>query len=405
MKKVGLLLRVEPNSGGTYQYTQSIIDAFTDLPRDKFSTVVGYASTSWIPILDNYDINKRYIPPGIWGKDFCKVLSLLMSAGGLWRKASPYFHPVAQALIEEKCDLWVFPSQDAWSYQIPVPALVTIHDLMHRYERRFPEVSAKGEYFRRELHYRYSCKWARGVIVDSEIGKRHVMDSYGMEPERIYVLPYVPPQYIHSQTGAADFDVRYKLPPKYIFYPAQFWRHKNHERLIMAVKTLKHELPDLKLVLAGAKKNGHAAALQLVHESNLDDDVIFLGFVPDKDMPELYKRARALVMPTFFGPTNIPPLEALALKCPVAVSGIYAMPEQLGDAALFFNPESVEEIRECIKKLWIDDALCSRLVSRGTERAALFQQKNFSENFRHIVEQILVQPLRQQVKPSPNDTQ
>ena len=88
-------------------------------------------------------------------------------------------------------------------------------------------------------------------------------------------------------------------------------------------------------------------------------------------MPEFYRRARAMVMPTFFGPTNIPPLEAFALGCPVAVSNIYGIPEQVGDAALLFDPNSVEEIADCIERLWQDDALCASLISKGHARTEL----------------------------------
>ena len=116
-----------------------------------------------------------------------------------------------------------------------------------------------------------------------------------------------------------------------------------------------------------------------VESLGLDDNVLFLGYVPDEDMPALYRSARALVMPTFFGPTNIPPLEAFALGCPVATSRIYGIPEQLGDAALLFDPASVDEIFECLIRLWVDDAVCAQLAERGRERAASWGPTQFHD--------------------------
>ena len=84
-------------------------------------------------------------------------------------------------------------------------------------------------------------------------------------------------------------------------------------------------------------------------------------------------------MPTLFGPTNIPQLEAFELGCPVATSNIYGIPEQVGDAALLFNPESVDEIAGCIEKLWEDDKLCTELIEKGEKRAAKWGQKEFTE--------------------------
>jgi len=260
---------------------------------------------------------------------------------------------------------------------------------MHRYERHFPESLSWWEYVTRERNYSNICQWAKGVLVDSEVGRQQVAQSYGMPLERIHVLPFVAAPYIRETRTPPDFDSRYPLPAKFIFYPAQFWEHKNHKRLINAIARLKKDLPDLALVLAGSPKNAYDSVIKLVNELGLTNDVHFLGYVPDEYMPELYRRARALVMPTFYGPTNIPPLEAFVAGCPVAISGTYGMPEQSGDAALFFNPESVEEIADCVRRLWTDDRLCAELVRNGKKRADNWGQKQFNERLRDIIDQLL----------------
>ncbi|BAV33537.1 glycosyltransferase [Sulfuricaulis limicola] len=268
----------------------------------------------------------------------------------------------------------------------PVPSLVSIHDLMHRYERGFPEVSAHGAYFRRERLFRNISRWAKGIIVDSRVGKLHVHESYQVPLERIFELPYIPPGYIYETGIAGDFSEKYQLPGKFIFYPAQFWEHKNHARLVEAVAKVKTRHPDIFLVLAGARNNAYDEITRKVKTLELSENVIFLGHVPDHDMPELYRRACAMVMPTFFGPTNIPPLEAFALGCPVAVSNIYGMPEQAGDAALLFNPNSADEIAGCIERLWSDDSLRASLIAKGRAHATAWGQKQFNQTFLAIVE-------------------
>jgi len=388
-KRIGLFLDYDPSDGGTFQYNQSMIDAVAALPADRFSVVFGYTSDSWLKYLAPYELRSVFINSGFLGR----VLSLWWTRTGLpmapWRRISRCFHPIAKALLRERCDLWIFPSPTAKSFQIAVPALVSIHDLMHRYERRFPESSAGWEYFNRERNLANICRWAEGVLVDSEIGRQQVHESYRMPTERIHVLPYIAPRYLDTAAIPPGFDSHCRLPAKYIFYPAQFWEHKNHKRLISAMAGLKKELPDLKLVLAGAKKNAYDSVVKLVHDLDLTDDVYFLGYVPDEEMPELYRRARALVMPTFYGPTNIPPLEAFVTGCPVAISGIYGMPEQVGDAALLFDPESIDELAECIRRLWVDDELCAELVARGRRRAGAWNRDQFNERLRMIVDQIV----------------
>jgi len=192
-----------------------------------------------------------------------------------------------------------------------------------------------------------------------------------------------------SSSSENEVTRKYRLPAKFIFYPANFWEHKNHLNMVEAMAVLKKELPDLALVLAGSRQNAYDAVMRRIDQLDLTNDVRILGYVPDEDMAGLYRKARALVMPTFFGPTNIPPLEAFAAGCPVSVSGIYGMPEQTGDAALLFDPSSVQGIAECIRRLWTDDRLCADLVLKGKERAASWGQQHFNARLHTIIEAVL----------------
>jgi len=215
------------------------------------------------------------------------------------------------------------------------------------------------------------------------------MESYKVHADRIHVLPYVPPEYINSQDHSINFDSKYELPRKFFFYPAQFWEHKNHRNLLAALAGLKHEIDDIHLVLVGSVKNAYKKTLEYLNAMNLSNNVTILGYVASEDMPEFYRRTRALIFPSFFGPTNIPPLEACATGCPMAVSNIYGMPEQLGDSALFFNPSSVDEIASAMKRLWTDDDLCRQLSTKGKKRATLWNQNLFNGKFQAIIEEVV----------------
>jgi glycosyltransferase involved in cell wall biosynthesis len=200
----------------------------------------------------------------------------------------------------------------------------------------------------------------------------------------------VPPRYVlDAGERPADFETRFRLPAKFVFYPAQFWEHKNHARLVRAVASLRETVPDIHLALAGALNRGYAQVRALVADLGLDKQVSFLGYVPDRYMAELYRRARALVMPTFYGPTNIPPLEAFVLGCPVAVSDVYAMGEQVGNAALLFDPKSETAIADAIRRLWHDDTLCAELAARGTVSATRWGRPEFSQRLQGIIEATL----------------
>lgn len=389
MKRIGILLSSDPGSGGMFQYSLAMLEALSALPREHYTTVAAFFNPAWQPYIEPLGLQLVHL--GATGREpftlgrLWRTLCLPLAP---WRRFLWHLDPVARALKANDCDLWIFPAQDHWSYLAPVPALVTIHDLMHRYEPQFPEVSKWGRYFLREYRFRNICRYARAVLVDSEVGRTHVAESYGLSPDRLFPLPYQPPRYIFATGTSEGFDDRYRLPPRFLLYPAQFWEHKNHDRLLQAVAAVRHTCPDIHLVLVGPKRYEYKALVQRIHELGLDDRVLFTGYVPDADLPEFYRRASALVMPTFFGPTNIPPLEAFALGCPVAISGIYGIPEQVGDAALLFDPNSVHQMAECIRNLWTDDALCLHLIGRGKARVTEWGQSKFNEAVGAIVESI-----------------
>ena len=372
-----------------FQYAASILGALSGLNRSAFDIEVLYTRALWRPYIERHGLKYKLVNR----RQVTNALSLAMLAlglpAGLCRRLSKVLVPAVRSMLREERDLWIFPAQDLLAYQAPVAALVSVHDLMHRYER-FPEISAFGRYTLRERRFGGIAASACGVLVDSETGKHQLVEAYGIEASRVHPLPYVPAHYIFGATPPG-FDERHRLPAKYAFYPAQFWEHKNHRRLLEALAALRAELPDLHLVLSGSRTHGYASLARLCRELGLEANVSFVGRIADADMPELYRRARCLVMPTFFGPTNIPPLEAFALGCPVAVSGIYGMPEQVGDAALTFDPRSAGAIAEALRRLWSDDALCAELRSRGLQHAARWNQAAFNRRFSDILELVLRQ--------------
>lgn len=384
MKKIGLYLDAGPACGGTYQYNHLMLEALMQLPADKFDRVVFYGADHWQAILQKNGIRGRLVQVQRFWQIMAGLWRRLKLPLSIWHKIAAQFHPLAKAMLSEKADTWIFPSQDAYAYLMPVPSIAAVHDLMHRYETRFPEVGEQKEFARREYHYKNTCRWSKGILVDSTLGRQQAVESYQIASDRCHVLPYIANRNIESIQPSHDFEKKYSLPTKYLFYPAQFWAHKNHENLLKALALCKQDIPDIQLVLVGSPKNHYEAIVQSVADLNLQSNVHFMGLVDECDIPEFYRRARALVMPTFFGPTNIPPLEAFALGCPVAISGIYGMKEQLGDAAIYFDPLSVSDMASVIKQIWQSDQLCQELKEKGVKRRQLASFPQFYEQFERI---------------------
>lgn len=384
MKKVGIILGSEPGAG-VFQYTQSILDALLSFPASELELVAAYGDPRWLSHVPAGRMKVVAISDSLWDRGINRAWHMVNLPNALWRKFAYALNATVRTLVHEDCDLWICPAHERWVFRAPIKALGTVHDLMHRYEPQFPEVSANGQYAQREFHFRETCRWAAGILVDSEIGKRQLSGAYDVSPSKVFVLPYVPPGYIFEGQKLGAPDAPASVPEKFFFYPAQFWMHKNHATLFAALDIVRKKYADVKLVLVGAPHNGYEQAQARVKELGLEENVIFLGYVPDSEMPALYRRARALVMPSFFGPTNIPQLEAFVAGCPVAVSDVYGVPDQVGDAALLFDPNSPEEIASAMERLWTDDALCRALVAKGKARAAAWGPDQFRARFREIV--------------------
>jgi len=115
------------------------------------------------------------------------------------------------------------------------------------------------------------------------------------------------------------------------------------------------------------------------------DQISYFGYVPDEDIAALYAEARALIMPTFFGATNIPPLEAWALGCPVLTSDIRGIRQQAGEASILVDPKSVEALAEGMRRLWTDDDLCKTLSAKGAERLNKFTFDDFRKRLSDVI--------------------
>lgn len=314
-------------------------------------------------------------PHGVPGSDDPNSFSRRDDLGEWWRK--------------QGVDLVIFPQPHPWAFEAGMPAIVAIHDLQHRLQPEFPEVSADGEWARREYVLRNCARAAAGVLVDSDVGKEQLLQfyaAYGAKADRVHVLPFLPastmPREVPVAARAAVRD-RLHLPPDYIFYPAQFWPHKNHARIIEALEQLKgnHGLT-VSAVFCGShadavRERHYALLMDMARRCGVAQQVHVLGFVDDADLAALYAGARALVMPTFFGPTNIPLLEAWALGCPVLTSDIPGVREQMGDAALLVDPRRVDQLADGIRNLWTDEALRASLARRGAQRLALYGPADF----------------------------
>lgn len=383
-RKVGVFLDFEPSGGGTFQYALSLVNGLAENPG--LEVTVAYSQGNWPEAITAKNIRFFKLEGGEWIRLIAwKLMRLRVLPVAFWRRIS-FLHPFQRVLNKSGVGTWIFPCQDFWSFFLQCPrTVVSIHDLMHRYEPQYEEVRSQIGF--REFLYSNICRFADLVLVDSNLGKKHVQESYSCQGLAIEPLPFAAPSYL---LGECKQPAGFKFKSgDFFFYPAQFWSHKNHLNLLKALKWAEGKGFRFNLALVGSKKNAAQEIEQFIAEQGLVERVQILGYVPNEEISWLYRNSAGLVMPTSFGPTNIPPLEAISLGVPMAISGIYAMQEQSGDAAIYFDPQKPEEIGESLIKLK-DPQVLHTLKAAADLRRDLLSEKVFREKLERIVEKSLI---------------
>lgn len=222
-------------------------------------------------------------------------------------------------------------------HSVDLPQVVTVWDLNHNDIPAFPEVSKRGEFARREKHYNECLPRATRILVGNNTGKNEICTYYPIDERKIRTIPMFTPQDIFHLEPDERILEKYGLEKnKFIYYPAQFWAHKNHIRIVKALKELKNRGINLICVFSGVGTRMKFIKRK-VSEFGLDSQVKFVGFITREEVCALYKNALALTYASAYGPDNIPPLEALYFECPAIVSNIRGHLEQLGDNVPFFD--------------------------------------------------------------------
>lgn len=398
---IGVIFTAEKRSGGTYQYSLSILRALElikqhnyfvfnfspDFPLSNINpknwTIVNLCSKKNSATLQKRELN--------WKKLIFKIVDRLKLYRIKIYLVEQNSKRKLQNFYKYNLDLVFYPLISEFSYLLKVPSIIAIHDLHHRLNPQFPEVSQKGRYIIREHLNKRAISVARYVFVDSKASKEDVISCYKVPADRVIVLPFVPPKYLDRNISGEEIEKfldKYNLPKKFIFYPAQFWPHKNHQNLIKALSILKKRNIIVHLVLVGSKREEWGEfdrVMDFIKKENLEDQIHYFGYVSNNEMGILYKLAIALVMPALIGPTYIPVLEAWYMNCPALYSDIRGCREQAGDAALLFDPNNPQDIAEKIELIWANEDLREELIYKGQKRFNMWTEKDFNKKISQIV--------------------
>lgn len=290
--------------------------------------------------------------------------------------------PIKTSLLEPlpKFDLLFCPFTAPIFYNPNIPTVCTIHDLQYKDNANFFKAYELAE---RELTFRQVIDKATAIIAISEYTKQSILKyaNTAQDPAVYTIYHHMAQRVIGTNNSDvksfSTYDKDFFKPKQYFIYPANFWKHKNHEKLFEAYAlALKKGLnPNIKLICTGEISKRQKPILKLVRKLNLNDKVYFLGFLDNDKLSYLLKNALALIFPSLYEGFGLPVIEAMANNVPVACSNTTALPEVTKDAALLFNPYDCNDMAMAMIDISQNELQRYGLIKKGNLRA-----KDFSDS-------------------------
>ncbi len=252
-----------------------------------------------------------------------------------------------------------------------VPTVLTVHDLIFKL---FPQHHKRLNYWFLNAAMPLFVKRADAIIAISQATKNDLIRYYGTPDNKITVVHEAAASHFHVPSNSEVTRVRakYDLPERFLLSVGTIEPRKNLSRLVKSLAQLRTYDRRLKLVVVGAKGWLYEEFFAAIKELGLEDAVILPGYVPDADLPAVFRAATVYVMASLYEGAGLPVLEAMACGCPVASSRESSLPELGADVPHYFNPYDVNHMTDVIGEVLADDHLRAQMAIAGPERAARF---------------------------------
>src|SRR5947207_10202761 len=264
----------------------------------------------------------------------------------------------------------------------PCPVVVTIHDLSFEH---LPETFNRRSVAQLRFTVRRTARKAARILTSSEFSRRDIIETYAINPDRIAVTALAAPTHfapVENETKLKEIRESYGIERDYILSLGSIQPRKNLVRLIEAYLCLRRIRPESKLpqlVLAGKRGWLDSETFHAADREGCGRDILFTGYVPERDLPALYSGAISFVYPSFFEGFGLPVVEAMQCGVPVIAGNQTSLPEVVGDAGLLFDPFDTQALVTALSKVIDDSEYRAVLSTKSVQRAQTFNWKTTAE--------------------------
>lgn len=319
-----------------------------------------------------------------------KIVYLKESSYPVWEQ----YH-LPKAVKEYKLDVLHCTSNTAPLYT-SVPLVITLHDIIYLEKWNFTQGTAYqivGNLYRR-WNVPQVVKKARHIITVSNFERGRIADYFKLPTHQLSAIYNGVGTHFKKVSNLAELERTkrtYHLPDNFIFYLGNTDPKKNVMGVLKAFSILKKRGNlDTKLLMLDIDRDYLLNIMQQINDTGLMNDIVFSGYVPNKDLPAIYSQASLFLYPSLRESFGIPLVEAMACEVPIITSNTSSMPEVALDAALLVDPNNPYEIAETIHKLQTDLSLQKQLIQKGLERATHFTWKSNAERTLEIYKKLAI---------------
>jgi glycosyltransferase involved in cell wall biosynthesis len=376
--RIGIDCRMLGWGSSIGRYIQQLVKNLVEIDTEN-QYVLFLRKDNWNQVAPYQEFEKKnYEQTEVWEegaiflpKNFKKVL-----ADVPWYTLAEQIK-MPKIIKQEKVDLMHFPHWNVLLFYRR-PFIVTIHDLIMFYYPR-AEATTLGPvkfWLKDRAHrtlIRHAVRKAKRIIATSEFTKQDLCKTLNVAGEKVEVIYQSPSVSDKKQETRNKKQVleKYGINKPFVLYVGAAYPHKNLEGLAKAWQIINEKHGDkYHLVFVGRESYFYKRLKESI--SNFQFPISFTGFIPDDELATLYLNASLYVFPSLYEGFGIPPLEAMSFGLPVVSSNRSCLPEVLGEAALYFDPENHEQIAEAIYRGLTDENIRLELKQKGRENLGRF---------------------------------
>ena len=292
---------------------------------------------------------------------------------------------------KEKPDVFFSPTHYLPLY-VPCPSVMSILDVSYLH---FPKLFKKRDLYQLKLWGRYSIGKAKKIITISKSSKNDIIKAYNVSEDKVVVVYPGVKSETNSKIKMQNSKLlkeKFGIDRDYILFVGTLQPRKNIEKLIEAFSRLKTKdlglKTDLGLVIVGKKGWMYEDILNAPKKFGITKRVKFLDSVTDEDLPSFYKNAICFALPSLYEGFGLPILEAMKYGCPVLTSNVSSLPEAGGEAALYCDPEDVDDIARNLESIIQNSELRKKLIEKGYQQIKKFSWEKTAKETLKIIEEL-----------------